>query len=185
MSRSPWEKPWMRKEGESRRSTTISRRSSSDPTPCMPGSTWPCHGHAMAIGTPRFRSCGNSSGTGRMTLRHLMHWAMRSWLPEHTTRPLSFCAALQLDPDLFEAHRDLGVVLALRGDREEAIAALRAALRIRPDDPQVKANLAMLMAGPGGGDSARRTAGDPGPALDTARGHRLKVATACRSGDGS
>jgi Flp pilus assembly protein TadD len=55
-------------------------------------------------------------------------------------------AALQLDPDSFEAHRDLGVVLALRGDREEAIAALRAALRIRPDDPQVKANLALLLA---------------------------------------
>jgi len=54
-------------------------------------------------------------------------------------------AALQLDPDLFEAHRDLGVVLALRGDREGAIAALRAALRIRRYDPQVQANLALLM----------------------------------------
>ena len=83
-----------------------------------------------------------------MTLRHLMHWAMRSWhTGAYDQAVVALRTALQLDPDLFEAHRDLGVVLALRGDREEAIAALRAALRIRPDDPQVKANLAMLMAG--------------------------------------
>ena len=55
-------------------------------------------------------------------------------------------AALQLDPYMFEAHRDLGVVLALRGDRDEAITALQAALQIQPDDPQVKANLALLLA---------------------------------------
>ena len=65
---------------------------------------------------------------------------------EYDQAVVALRAALQLDPDLFKAHRDLGVVLALRGDREEAIAALRAALRIRPDDPQVKANLALLMA---------------------------------------
>ena len=60
---------------------------------------------------------------------------------------VALCAALQLDPDLFEAHRDLGVVLALRGERNEAIAVLHAAERIRPRDPRVKTYLSMLMAG--------------------------------------
>jgi len=80
---------------------------------------------------------------------------------EYNQAIVALRAALRLDPDLFEAHRDLGVVLALRGDREEAIAALRAALRIRPHDPQVQGNLALLLADRAAEIRNVETTGDP------------------------
>ena len=40
----------------------------------------------------RTDGCGNSSGTGRMTLRHVMDLVMCSYTSEHATRPLSLCA---------------------------------------------------------------------------------------------
>ncbi len=49
----------------------------------------------------------------------------------------------------------------MRGDSEEAIAALRAALRIQPHDPQVKANLALLLADRGAEIQNAGPAGDP------------------------
>lgn len=57
--------------------------------------------------------------------------------------------ALRLDPNFFEAHSELGVNLAKLGNREDALAEFRTAMRIRPDCPQVKANLALLMANRG------------------------------------
>jgi Flp pilus assembly protein TadD len=54
--------------------------------------------------------------------------------------------ALRLDPGFFEAHSELGVNPAKVGNREDAHAEFRTAMRIRPDDPQVKANLAVLLA---------------------------------------
>ena len=54
--------------------------------------------------------------------------------------------ALQINPDLEEAHNNLGVDLADRGQLEEAMGHFRHALRINPDFAKAHYNLAVALA---------------------------------------
>jgi tetratricopeptide (TPR) repeat protein len=58
--------------------------------------------------------------------------------------------ALQLQPDLVEAHANLGNVLLLSGRALEAIPAYEAALRLHPGDAGLLENLAAARAAAGG-----------------------------------
>ena len=63
--------------------------------------------------------------------------------------------ALQLDPDAFALHNDLGVALGARGRLDEAITHFRLALQIDPDFAEAKANLGRRVAAtrPVGGET--------------------------------
>jgi Flp pilus assembly protein TadD len=67
----------------------------------------------------------------------------------------AYARAVSIDPSYVEARHDLGVVLAMGGRYEEALRELTAALRLRPDDPRIAANLervrALLAAARSGG----------------------------------
>ena len=52
---------------------------------------------------------------------------------------------LELEPDSFDAHIDLGVVLQRGGDLAAAAAAYRAALARKHDDPRALGNLGALL----------------------------------------
>jgi predicted CXXCH cytochrome family protein len=54
--------------------------------------------------------------------------------------------AVSLDPDLAEAHENLGVALAESGQMDRAEAAFRDSLRIRPYDARTYSNLGKLLA---------------------------------------
>ena len=54
--------------------------------------------------------------------------------------------ALEVQPDRVNAHRNLGSVLALQGNLDEAIAHYQQALRLKPDYDEVRANLAAVLA---------------------------------------
>jgi Flp pilus assembly protein TadD len=60
-------------------------------------------------------------------------------LPEAAS---AYARAVSIDPSYVDARHDLGVVLAIGGRYEEAIWQLEAALRLRPNDPRIAANLA-------------------------------------------
>jgi Flp pilus assembly protein TadD len=51
---------------------------------------------------------------------------------------------LQLNPDSVEARNSLGIIHALRGDREGARRWWKEALEIAPDSAQVRENLRKL-----------------------------------------
>ena len=55
-----------------------------------------------------------------------------------------FRAVLRIDRDFRDAHCNLATLLLRLGRRDEAVAHLREALRLKPDDPQVKAQLRQL-----------------------------------------
>ena len=57
-----------------------------------------------------------------------------------------FEKAIRADPNYVDAHHSLGVVRALMGAHAEAITALRAAIVIAPDRPQVRIDLADVLA---------------------------------------
>jgi Tfp pilus assembly protein PilF len=59
----------------------------------------------------------------------------------------SWRAALQLDPDLAEAHANLGFVLDERGALDEAEACYRRAIALNPDLAQVHLNFGVMLAG--------------------------------------
>ena len=52
--------------------------------------------------------------------------------------------ALALDPNLVEAHNNLGSLLARQGRLQEATGHFEAALRLDPDDPNARQNLALI-----------------------------------------
>ena len=54
--------------------------------------------------------------------------------------------ALRLDPDIAEAHNNLGSVLLQLGRIDEAAPQFEAALRLRPDYARARANLERLRA---------------------------------------
>ena len=56
--------------------------------------------------------------------------------------------ALGIKPDFAEAHNNLGVDLAMAGQREEAAAHFREALRLRPEYREAAVNLEALDSGP-------------------------------------
>ena len=62
-----------------------------------------------------------------------------------------FREALRLNPDLAEAHADLGVALFLQGQVDEAIAHFRTALRVKPDAADVHSNLGAVLNSQGNG----------------------------------
>jgi protein O-mannosyl-transferase len=80
----------------------------------------------------------------------MMHYHLGSLLVRLGQPPdqaeVSFREALRLDPGICEAHRDLGVVLALRGQNDEARYHLETALQIRPNDPVARSNLEHFLA---------------------------------------
>ncbi len=55
--------------------------------------------------------------------------------------------ALELQPNLFNAHHQLGIVLQQIGRREEAARSLEQAVRINPSDPKARLNLGIALAG--------------------------------------
>ena len=67
----------------------------------------------------------------------------------HRERALSFyLEALRLDPDLAEAHNDLGALLADMGDLRGARQQFQEALRARPGWAEPQQNLRVLDRGP-------------------------------------
>jgi len=56
-----------------------------------------------------------------------------------------FSAALQLDPEYAEAHKNLVVTLANQGRYEEAIAQFSAALKINPGYAKARQNLEKIL----------------------------------------
>ena len=56
-------------------------------------------------------------------------------------------AALRIDPDLAEAHYDLGLALSGMGRPAEALSHFEAALKIRPDYAEAHNNLAVTLVG--------------------------------------
>ena len=52
--------------------------------------------------------------------------------------------AINRDPDMAPAYKDLGTLLALRGRTERAIEAWEQALKVDPDQPTLRADLEML-----------------------------------------
>jgi len=69
---------------------------------------------------------------------------------------------LRAKPNYAEAHNNLGVALAMRGQRQEAIEELSVAVRLAPDNREYASNLAAAKAGsvspPSPGASASRGA---------------------------
>jgi tetratricopeptide (TPR) repeat protein len=59
-----------------------------------------------------------------------------------------------VDPDAAEAQNKLGMALSERGELDEAIAAYREAIRLRPDFPFAHLNLGMALYGRGEVDEA-------------------------------
>ena len=59
--------------------------------------------------------------------------------------------ALRLDPDYYQAHTNLGNVMAAQGRAPEAIAHYESALRLRPDMAEIHFNLAVVLLGTPGG----------------------------------
>jgi Tfp pilus assembly protein PilF len=61
----------------------------------------------------------------------------------------AFAKAVALDPDMAEAHNELGELLAGTGDLRKAESEFREALRIEPDMPTAQSNLAHALAARG------------------------------------
>jgi tetratricopeptide (TPR) repeat protein len=55
-------------------------------------------------------------------------------------------AALKLDPEIAQAHNNLGIILIQQGDVEQAIVHFKEALRIKPDFDLADANLKRAVA---------------------------------------
>ena len=74
-----------------------------------------------------------------------------------------YAEALRLQPDLVEAHNNLGMALGQSGRLPEAIAELKEALRLRPDYVEAHTIWATPCCGPDGGtrrsSSMRRSCG--------------------------
>ena len=62
--------------------------------------------------------------------------------------------ALQIKPDSAEAHQNLGIALANRGQLDEAIAHFRKAVEAQPDDADAHYNLGTALANRGQLDEA-------------------------------
>ncbi len=60
-----------------------------------------------------------------------------------------YWAALQVRPDFFDAHYNLGVTLTRLGQFGEAIGQLREALRLKPDDAEAHSSLGLALANTG------------------------------------
>ena len=71
---------------------------------------------------------------------------------------VSFREAIRLDPGFCDAHSDLGALLAVRGQNDEARYHLETALQIRPDDPVARSNLERFLAESGERASSRQAA---------------------------
>ena len=59
--------------------------------------------------------------------------------------------ALRLNPDYYQAHTNLGNVMAAQGKTREAIAHYETALRLKPDMAEIHFNLAVVLLGTPGG----------------------------------
>jgi Flp pilus assembly protein TadD len=55
-----------------------------------------------------------------------------------------YSEALRIHPDYFQAHHNLGVTLALQGDRKGAAYHFSEVLRIKPDDARARSALEQL-----------------------------------------
>ena len=57
---------------------------------------------------------------------------------------VAFQRALEIDPDLYEAHNNLGTLYALRGWNDQAKEHWEESLQINPDQPDVREELGSL-----------------------------------------
>lgn len=74
----------------------------------------------------------------------------------------SLRAAVNISPDLFEAHKSLGLLYQLLGKRKDAIASLTTANRLKKGDPQVEGALKELA---GKGDAKASTGKHTAPTV--------------------
>ena len=92
-----------------------------------------------------------------------------------------FDSACAVDPQSFEARYELGTLLLNQAKRPEALAALRSAHAVRPNDPECRTNLVHALRESGDGDAADRLLADSlvlfpwHPLLLTARAGRLSA----------
>ena len=68
----------------------------------------------------------------------------------------AYNGALRVDPDAFEAHNNLAIVLANRGDLVGATSHFREAARLKPELPEVHRALAEVLERQGLHEEAQR-----------------------------
>ena len=79
---------------------------------------------------------------------------------QHEQASIRLRTAVELDPASAGARNALGIYECNRGSRESAIASLRMAMSLSPDDPLILADLGYCQAITGSRDEARRLLGE-------------------------
>src|SRR5713101_6919826 len=95
-----------------------------------------------------------AAGQGSIASNHFE----RAWQHQHRgewqAAALEYRAALQLEPDSVAAHYNLGVVLEVIGDLDNAIAEYRHAIHLSPDLLCAHGNLGIALQSKGDLDGA-------------------------------
>ena len=96
---------------------------------------------AAAMRKQRSAERAASSLPGDALAWHELGLAYRA-LGKNTEAVAALSEAIELDPDLPEAHNNLGILCLTRGEVVRAESAFREAIRIRPDYADAHGNLA-------------------------------------------
>ncbi|MHC4156479.1 MAG: tetratricopeptide repeat protein [Planctomycetota bacterium] len=65
-----------------------------------------------------------------------------------------YTEALRINPDLFNAHSNLGVIYAAQGELDQAVGHFSQAIRIKPDSAGAYCNLGIALQSQGKTDKA-------------------------------
>jgi tetratricopeptide (TPR) repeat protein len=97
------------------------------------------------------RIAGQAGCAALLSLLAVLSWRQcRCYVDEETL----LRTTLQRNPDCWLAENNLGIILAGRGETEEAIAHYERALQIKPDSEMAHNNLGLILAGRGELDEA-------------------------------